>query len=191
MFVCLCCVARLRSTFHSRVFAGFVEAPINFAPTYKYRVGTNTYSFAPLKGQSHAAQDASDNKEAISQLSEGQDSSKLQSAAKAAAQVSAKAQKKQDKKRRAPAWCDRVLYFGRARLDVNNMCDALDALEGVRVSGRLTTPALVLTHRMQHARMLTHLAMAYYSLPAYVLFAVFFGLFLFSFFFLVMREVMC
>ncbi len=155
-----------------KVFGGFVEAPINFAPTYKYRVGSAQYSFAPPKGSGEGDKKLA---AALSELNEeiGHESGKEPSPVKPSAvplpSVSAKAQKKQDKKRRAPAWCDRILYFGRSRLDVNNLHDALDQLESVRVSGSLSGRGrehLAHAYIIQHLRMLTHLSMSYYTLPA-------------------------
>ena len=61
-----------------RAFAGWHESEVTFAPTYKYRPGTNVYS---------GAGDTDDNDV------EG-------------------AQKKEEEKKRSPAWCDRILWKG-------------------------------------------------------------------------------
>ena len=61
-----------------RVFQGWHESELTFAPTYKYRPGTNIYS---------GAEDAD-------------------------ADVVDAGQKKEEEKKRTPAWCDRVLWNG-------------------------------------------------------------------------------
>jgi len=61
-----------------RAFAGWHESEVTFAPTYKYRPGTNVYS---------GTGDTDDNDV------EG-------------------AQKKEEEKKRSPAWCDRILWKG-------------------------------------------------------------------------------
>ena len=61
-----------------RTFVGWHESEVTFAPTYKYRPGTNVYS---------GAGDADDSD------IEG-------------------AQKKEEEKKRTPAWCDRILWKG-------------------------------------------------------------------------------
>ena len=66
-----------------RAFVGWTEAPVTFLPTYKYRPGTNQYS---------GGGDGDDDDD------EGSGDVKVS--------------KKEEKKKRTPAWCDRILWRG-------------------------------------------------------------------------------
>ena len=69
-----------------RAFVGWHEAPVTFLPTYKYRPGTNQFSGG---GDADDEDDGSD-----------------------PAGDAIKVSKKEEKKKRTPAWCDRILWRG-------------------------------------------------------------------------------
>jgi len=69
-----------------RAFVGWTEAPVTFLPTYKYRPGTNQFSGG---GDADDEDDGSD-----------------------PAGDAIKVSKKEEKKKRTPAWCDRILWRG-------------------------------------------------------------------------------
>ena len=115
-----------------RAFRGWTEAPVTFPPTYKYRPGTNTYSGSGDVG------------------GEDGDAGGEEGGVKVSA--------KEEKKKRTPAWCDRILWRGK---DVaQESYDAVSALTAsdhkpVRATFRVTARELMperLQATLQEAR---------------------------------------
>ena len=107
-----------------KAFSGWVEAPVSFPPTYKYRPGTSTYSGAGDADE----EETTDNN-----------------------QNNVKISQKEEKKKRTPAWCDRILYKGRDITQISYGRSELTQSDHKPVFSEFTVTAReLLPERLQH-----------------------------------------
>lgn len=137
-------------------FAGWVEAPIRFAPTFKFKRGTKSYLGVewPAAANKSGLASSADALSSVSKAFKAADSGGLpgnkEAVTEYAAAVEATAVGGPPERPRLPAWTDRILYKSRSPADVRQMTYTM--ADGITLSDHRPVSAAYILRAVEYLR---------------------------------------